>query len=481
MSIDAMLADAIALHQQGEIKEAEALYRNILFLAPQHPQAHNALGIALQQTGRADEAADSFRRALEIKPDYTAARGNLGAALLFLGRTGEAIECYGAAIAAEPANAEHHYNLGTALVGADRLEEAAASFAEAIALQPAHAGARNNLGVALKALGRLAEAEATFRQAVGLMPQDAQMHYNLSQVLLQRGQFQAGWREHEARFAANIAQARHQDLPAWRGEAADGKTILVWAEQGLGDSIQFCRYLPMLAERGAKVVFEVQAPLVRLMAALPAGITVVARDQPRPPADLQVALMSLPGLLGTDSVEAIPAAIPYLAADPAAIAAWAERLGPKTAARRIGLVWAGSPTHKDDRNRSLPLAVMSRLVAASAVEWISLQLGPAAEAWTEAGGQGLPSPLPAQADFADTAAIMANLDAVVAVDTAALHLAGAMGRPAFGLLPLAADWRWLVDRADSPWYPTLRLLRQDSRGDWNGVLARLAAALAGTA
>ncbi|TAN58536.1 MAG: tetratricopeptide repeat protein, partial [Magnetospirillum sp.] len=368
--MDSPLAAAIADHRRGLVREAEVQYRRILAEDPHCAEAHNALGIALQQQGRPAGAADCFRRAVAIKPDYASALGNLGAALKALGQGDAAISALERALALDPTNAEAHYNLASACHDDNRIERALIGYDRAIALNPDHAGAWNNRGIALKSLGRLDEALAAYSRSIAAQPDNPVVRYNHAQALLESGDFEHGWAEHEWRFAAGIAQARHPQRPRWRGEAPMGRTILVWAEQGLGDSIQFCRYLSPLSRRGARVVFEVQPPLERLCRSL-ADVTVVARGQPLPAYDLQVPLMSLPGLMGD-----VPPA-PYLSPEVAVAAAWGKALGPHLHPR-IALVWAGSPTHKDDRNRSLPVALLSALTAVAGAEIFSLQVGPAA-------------------------------------------------------------------------------------------------------
>jgi len=460
------LADAIARHRQGRVAEAEALYRQILADHPDLAEAHNALGIALKQMDRNAEALPCFRRALEAKPDYAAAQSNLGAAYQDLGNMADAIACYRAAMALDEESASAWHNLGSALLITGEMDEAAAMFERAVALRPDFAGAQNNRGVACKALGRAAEAAGAFVRAVEADPANPMQRYNLAHALLLTGDFERGWVEHEARFDAGIAQLRHATHPRWMSGDPAGKTILVWAEQGLGDTIQFSRYLPLLAQRGARVLLEVPQALVRLCRSLD-GVRVFARGEPLPFYDAQIPLMSLPHQFGT-TLSDIPATLPYLRAEQDLVADWGRRLGPAERPR-IGLVWAGSPTHKDDVNRSIAPQRLVPLLARSGVEWLSLQYGHEVTR-LPLGTTDLAAGL---RDFADTAAVICHLDLVIAVDTAVLHLAAALGRPAWGLLPFAPDWRWLLDRDDSPWYPGLRLFRQDHRGDWDGVVQRL--------
>ncbi len=458
-----LLAAAVGRHRQGQVLEAETEYRRIIALHPSFAEAHNALGIALQQQGRSEEAIQTFQQALSLKPDYAGARGNLGAALLALGRRDEAISVFEAALAQDPSSPDILYNLGWAMQEAGALEKSVALYGRAIALNPCHYAAYGNLGMALRASGRLNESLRAYEQAVALAKDQALIRYGYAQALLEAGDFDLGWREHEVRFTAGIAKLRHTHLPRWQGEDIAGRSILVWAEQGLGDSIQFCRYLPLLRQSGATVIFEVQEPLWRLCASM-TGINVIARGSPLPPADIQVPLMSLPLLLGQ---KPFTPPIPYLSCSEAKDAEWKLRLGARTRPR-VGLVWAGSPTHKDDHNRSLPLQVLHEILREPEVEFFSFQVGPAAAAFV--GMHDLSEHLN---DFADSAAAMCNMDLLIGVDTSVLHLAGALGCPAWALLPFASDWRWLHGRDDSPWYPSLRLFRQNRRQDWSSVIDRI--------
>ena len=458
--MDSPLAAAIALHRQGRLREAEAEYRRILAITPDLAEAHNALGIALQQQGKPAEAGDCFRRAVALKPDYAAAHGNLGAALNVLGETAPALAALEQAMLLAPESAEAHYNLACALQESGQLEPAIGLYERAIALNPRHAGAYNNLGIVQKSRGRLDEALAAYAASLALADNPV-VRYNHAQALLEAGEFQKGWAEHEWRFAAGIAQDRHTHLPRWAGEPLAGQRILVWAEQGNGDSIQFCRYLSLLTQTGAQVVFEVQPPVERLCRSLP-GVTVVARGQPLPlpPCQVQIPLMSLPAVLGACSWTG-----PYLSADPSEAASWEEKLGPRRR-RRIGLVWAGSPTHKDDHNRSIEVEMLLAALVKADADLFSLQVGPAARSDLA----GLTDLSPDLSDFASSAAALRQMDLVIAVDTAILHLAGALGLPVWGLIAFAPDWRWLHQGETSAWYPSLRLFRQPKPEDWLTVM-----------
>jgi hypothetical protein len=288
-----------------------------------------------------------------------------------------------------------------------------------------------------------------------------------------QGRYARGWAEHEWRwqYRSFPASPRHTDSPSWRGDALAGRRLLTWAEQGLGDTLQFVRYTRLLAQRGANVVLEVQPELLRLMRESLPEVEVVARGTVPRRFDLQAPLLSLPHLLDT-RVETIPADVPYLHAQPERVAAWAQRLGEPDGRLRVGLAWAGSPSFQNDRQRSLPVRHLAHLAEIPGVEWFSLQKNPAE-----------PPPLELSdwttelVDFADTAALMMHLDLVISVDTAVAHLAGALARPVWVLLPHPPDWRWFLDRTDSPWYPTARLFRQPRSADWSTVMHDLTAEL----
>jgi len=475
--------DAVGLYERGvaaaragEFARAEALLTEALSHCPDHAEALNALGIVHQRLGRPDAAVPLHRRAALLKPGYGAAHSNLGAALAGLGRDGEALAAYESAVVADPANAEAHYNRGILLHRQGRMEQAAEAYARALSHRAAYPEACNNLGIALRELGRLDPAIASYRAAIALAPGHAEAHHNLGMALLEAGDLAEGWVEHEWRLAVGVTEPRRFDRPRWRGGDIAGKTVLVWAEQGYGDTINFARYLPLVAARGARVVFEVHPPLRRLLAGID---RLVVRGEALPPFDLHAPLLSLPLLCGTRSIAAIPAAVPYLEADSALVAQWRERFR-GMARPLVGLAWAGNPEQHNDRNRSVPVAAVARWLRGlpspsqpskgGRGTIVSLQVGQAAP-------PGIVDVAPLLTDFAETAAAMRALDLVVTVDTSVAHLAGALAVPVWTLLCFAPDWRYFRTRADCPWYPTMRLFRQAAPGDWDGVLARVAAEL----
>jgi tetratricopeptide (TPR) repeat protein len=431
----------------------------------------------LFNAGRLDEARALGLELLRANADHFLALHLLGAIAVRAGRPDEAIDYATRALALKPADPEVLCNRGIAFRALDRIEEALADYDAVLAARPAFAAAHGLRGVALAALNRHEEAIASYSKALALDPKFAPARFNRALSELVLGDFERGLADFEARWGGSDTQIaqRSFDKPRWTGEALGGKTLLIHAEQGLGDAIQLCRYVPLAVERGANVVLEVQAPLKALFAQLPASV--IAMRDPLPPFDFHCPIMSLPLAFGT-RVESIPGNVPYLRAVPEDVARWSARLGARRSPR-VGLAWSGSTTLKNDRNRSIPL---SRFDAIRDGPWelIGLQ-----KELRDTDRPALAHRAPIAfygdelADFRDTAALIENLDAVVCVDTAVAHLAGAMGKPVHILLPFSPDWRWLLDRAESPWYPSAHLFRQERAGDWQGVIDRVAERIRG--
>jgi hypothetical protein len=425
-----------------------------------------------------DDAIAGYRREIANKP-LPEAYNNLGIALRDNGQLDEAIAAYRQAIAINPDLAEPHNNLASALLDKGRLDEAIDAFAKAISLNPTLAEVHNNLGVALAERGRLGEAIAAHRRAVALKPNLAKAHHRLGMALLTRGDFQEGWEEYEWRWKCEGVPLllRNFPQPQWNGEPLDGRTILLHAEQGFGDAIKFVRYVPLVAQRGGKIVIVCFAELEKLFRAMPGNWQIVAPGRPFPAFDLHAPFMSLPRVLGT-TLSNIPRNVPYLHADAEQVARWRQRLANLSPRLNVGLAWAGKPAQQNDRNRSINLAKFTPLGQVTGVRFFSLQKGtPAAQAKTPPTQMELVDWTEELKDFADTAALIANLDLVISVDTAVAHLTGALGKPIWTLLSFAPGWHWLLDREDSPWYPSMQLFRQTSVGDWDTVIARVAEAL----
>ena len=478
--VSAWQAGALQAIQAGRPAEGLELLRRVLRAAPS-AEAWSLHGAARQQLGDLSGAVASYQAALKLAPDHLPALGNLGFALNECGRFAEAEAILRRAIGLSPDFAAAWFNLGSVLVRQGRMVEAVDAYAAVLRLQPDNALALNAIGFPLQETGRMAEAERTLRAALRLAPDMPGAHYNLGMNLLLQGRYEEGWREYEWRWRVTppISAPRDFPQPLWDGQPS-GARVLLHAEQGLGDTIQFCRYVPLAAAR-ARVVLEVPAPLTRLLATLPGVETIVTQGEPLPDFDFHCPLLSLPHRFGT-TLETVPAAIPYLSAEPAGVARWRDRLAPLPG-RRVGLCWAGNPrahdlgAHAIDRRRSITLTSLAPLAALLNVSFVSLQKHPpVADA---------PPMLPLYDwtaelhDFADTAALVAALDLVISVDTAVAHLAGALGRPVWILNRFDTCWRWLTDRLDSAWYPTARLFRQARPGDWDSVVNDLATTLAG--
>ncbi len=467
----------LVLEEAGDLDGAEAALRRALALQPQFPEALYNLGNVQKRRGEVAAAIESYRQALALAPDFVDALGNLGAALFEADDIPAAADCYRRMLALGPTNPVAHNNLANVLVAAGDLGSAIDHYNRALALDPAYVSASANLGNALVEADDRPAATAAYDRALALAPDDPTARWGKALLRLLEGDFAAGWLLHEARWQAPGRRlARNFAEPQWRGEPLEGARILLHAEQGLGDTMQFVRYVPLVAARGGQVVLEVPPELLTLLSDTPGAAEVIPWGDPHDAVDWQCPLMSLPLAFGTD-VTTIPADIPYIAADPARVARWQDRLA-GFPGRRIGLVWAGRPSHKRDALRSLPLSALAPLAGTSGISFFSLQKGSAAGELTSApGGLNIIDLAGGLDDFTDTAAALSALDLVITVDTAVAHLAGALGRPVWLLLSRVPDWRWLLGRSDSPWYPTARLFRQASRGDWSGVAVAVAAAL----
>lgn len=467
----------VLLQQRGRPEEALASYEYALAGRYDHVEAHCNRGVVLQELGRPAEAVASYDRALAARPDYAEALSNRGNALKALGCFTEALASYDRALALRPDYPEALSNRGVVLQALHRFDEALANQDRALALDPDSASALNNRAGVLQELGRFDEALASYDRALALAPDYAEAGLNRALLLLLTARFAEGWPAYEGRRRTADWEPRRFTIPEWAGEDIAGKRLLLYAEQGFGDTIQFVRYARLAAARGAHVVLEVQPPLADLLAASGCADTVLAAGAPLPPVDLQCPLLSLPRLFAT-TIANIPAQIPYINPPPERIAAWAARL--PSDAPRVGLAWSGHRVNSKDHDRSIAFAQLAPLLAVPSVRFVSLHKDVrASDAEAFAGCGDIIDVRGELRDFADTAAAIANLDLVVTVDTAVAHLAGAMGKPVWILLPRVPDFRWLIDRADSPWYPSARLFRQTEAGDWDEVIARVAAALAG--
>jgi tetratricopeptide (TPR) repeat protein len=508
-NFDALHLYGVLMHQRGRHAEALASLDRALAVQPRHRAALKARARLHTLGGRLDKALADYQRlvplmpkdaetliergnihygrqcyqdaladydrAVALRPDFAPTHNNRGNTLRELGRFADARAALDRALALDPHYAEAFNNRGNALIELNRAAEALADYDRALALKPDFAFAHVNRGNALRYLGRPQEALASFDRAIALAPELADAHWNKALAYLAQGDFERGWSGYEWRWKRGVEIPRDFKQPQWRGGDLGGKTILLHAEQGFGDSIQMLRYLPLVAARAGRIVLELPDALIPLVAATD-NLTVLARGAPLPPFDLHCPLMSLPLAFST-RLDTVPAPVPYLHAPPERLTAWQARLA-EAPRPRVGLVWSGKPSHKNDHNRSIPLARLAPLLSVAGVRFVSLQ--------RDYRDADLPflSAAPimrldgALHDFADTAAAISHLDLVIAVDTAVAHLAGALGKPVWVVLSHIQDWRWLTGREDSPWYPTARLFRQSQAGDWDDVIARLAQTLA---
>jgi tetratricopeptide (TPR) repeat protein len=480
----------IALAAQGNQDAAIGCYRHAMRLKPTYPDAHNSLGIALMDLDRLDEAAVCCREALRLNPNFAEAHNSLGNVLERQGKIEEAVGCFRQAVRLKPKLAEALNNLGNALKRLGNFDEAVECYQEAVRIKPDYAEAYSNMGNVRVQMSQFDDAQACYDHALSLDAGHIDTHFNQSLLWLLLGNWEKGWTEYEWRWKTKSFPRYGFSQPRWDGSkaATTGRTILLLAEQGLGDTLQFVRYAPLVKERGAKVILQCQAPLLRLLADMPGIDQVVAQGTPLPAFDAYVPLLSLPGIFHT-SVESLPATDPYLQGKPELVEKWQRELAEADGVSRdsgkafkVGIAWQGNPIFRVDRHRSIPLARFGQLAKIEGVQLISLQKGPGTEQLRAAEGQfsvvNFGNRLDeASGPFMDTAALMKNLDLVISSDTAVPHLAGALGVPVWVALPVVPDWRWLLDREDSPWYPSMRLFRQTRLGVWDDVFDRIAEAL----
>ncbi len=469
-----------ALYARGLLGEALTSYQQALLLRPQHAETHNNLGVVLADQGRPAEAVPYYQQALALKSTYAEAHYNLGNAFKALQRLDEAVASYQHAIRHNPQFAPAYLNLGVALTAQGKPAEAVAAYRQAIQREPDMVQAHNNMGLALAHQNQLDEALACYARALQIQPDFADAHYNRALALLVRGDFAQGWPEYEWRWRLAEIPSRPFTQPRWDGSPLAGRTILLHAEQGAGDTIQFIRYAPLVQQRGGRVLLECPAALIPLLSTCRGIDQLIGRGTPLPAFDVHAPLLSLPGIFRT-SLATIPADIPYLATDPQQVERWRHQLE-GIREFKIGISWQGSPGYRWDRQRSFALAHLEPVARLIGVRLFSLQKGLGTEQLRDLPGWFPVTDLGGTLDentgaFVETAAVLKNLDLVITCDTALGHLAGALGVPVWIVLPFAPEWRWLLDRDDSPWYPTVRLFRQERLGDWDGVFARVAAEL----
>jgi tetratricopeptide (TPR) repeat protein len=505
---------ASALHGLGDLDDAVKAFEAALAIDSENPDCHDAYSVALRDTGDIAGAVRHSERAVGLRPNSSEFRNNLGVAFIELGRTNEAVTALEAASALNPKGAEilnnlgiaymgigdldksviHlqsalvlrndwadvHHNLGNALRRMNRLEDATPHFQRALKLDPDNYKIHGSYALALLTMNRPEDAIAAYQQALDLAPDEPELHKGLGIAQLMTGDMAQGWRNYEWRWRCAGFTERNFNSSRWRGQRIENATLLIHAEQGFGDSLQFCRYIPLARKlSGAKrVIVEVQRPLLRLLRCLVDDTCdIIARRDPIPAVDFDIPMLSLPGLFDT-TLDAVPADTPYLKNSEALERAWKKRVNAAAASpdiHKIGFVWSGNPNRQDDALRSCPIEEFARLWNVPDRAVYSLQVDAAPDALTQ-----FPHVVDFSreiSDFADTAALIQSMDLIITVDTAVGHLAGALGQPVWVLLGHAADWRYLQARADSPWYPTMRLFRQPTPGNWSAVIDDVRAAL----
>ncbi len=473
--VDALCNRGNALVDLQRLEEALINYDRALALNPNDAPTHNNRANVLWGLKRRDDALKGYDQALALKPDDLSILKDRGAALLFSNRNDEALACFDRALALKPDDPYLMFKRGSALAELYRHEEALTCFDQAFAVELGDADAFDDRGNVLAALQRHAEALASYDQALTMAPESPEIHWNRGITLLRLGQFEQGWKEFEWRCKLESSPVRQRGLvqPRWfGGEPIAGKTILLYSEQGYGDTIQFVRFVPLVAALGAKVILEVQPSLKNLLGDIDGASTVIGLGEELPPFDFHCPLLSLPLAFNT-RLETIPRPTPYLFAAKESVNAWNERL-PRSRVPLVGISWAGNPEFPADAPRTIGLRRLTPLLAVPGVQFVSIQKD------LREGDQELLRQNPHLVhlgdkldDFRDTAAIMSLLDLVISSDTGPVHLAGALGRPIWVLLQHSPDWRWLLDRDDSPWYPSARLFRQPKADDWQSVVDRL--------
>jgi tetratricopeptide (TPR) repeat protein len=461
------------LKNVGQNEEAAEEYRRALSLRENDPESWRGLGDSLFALDRFSESADAHRKAIEIKPDYVEAHNNLGMALSKLEYWDQAAAAFRAAIALRPEYPRAQHSLGIALKSLGQYDEAIACYRTALAQKPDFVDAWTNLGAALAATMDHAGALAAFDRALKIQPDNAQAHWSLALSLLASGDYSAGWPEYEWRWKTGDTALRPPNFPnpLWDGADPAGRRILIFVEQGFGDAIQFIRFIPQLLKLNGTFLMECPPELLTLFDRWP-DLQIIPRGQPLPEFDLHLPLLSIPRILGI-TLQNLPGEIPYLFADTTKIEKWKQRVGSGKQVN-IGLVWAGNPQHRQDRSRSANLAAFAPLASIDGLRFFSLQKGEAAaQAENPPAGLTLIDHAGELHDFSDTAAFVSALDLVISVDTSIVHLAGAIGKPVFLLLAFSPDWRWMIGRSDSPWYPSVRLFRQPKPGDWAPPIAEI--------
>jgi tetratricopeptide (TPR) repeat protein len=461
-----------ALKNTGRIEDAKPAYTTAISQKADYAEAYYNRAIVWDEIGNSEAAQVDYKKAIDLKAEYLDAKIGLGALLNKVGEHEESLAYFEQVLTIDAKNMAALNNRGNVLEELGRLDDALESYDLALKISPTNADILVNKGNVLKDLRRIDEAFELYNKAVDVAPQSAKAHYNRGLSCLMTGDLEKGWDDYQWRWqnTALSMQRPVTDKPVWDGTDLNGKTILLYPEQGKGDEVQFARYIPLVAERGGRVVLWASRPMLRLLSGVSGAAIVCDTLEGAGSYDCHASLMDLPGIFRT-SLETIPNETPYLNLENDLLDIWSGRLGPKENLR-VGLVWAGNPAHKNDRNRSIDLELFQPLSEIKELSLFSLQVGQSEKAAIVLGSSVRELEKEIK-DFADTAAAISALDLVISVDTAVAHVAGALGKPVWTLLPFIPDWRWLLDRDDSPWYPSMRLFRQDRPGDWSGVITNV--------
>jgi tetratricopeptide (TPR) repeat protein len=480
LELDSRDADAnhllgLALHQSGNDEQAIPLFKRALMASPRNPFCHANLAELWRKQGKTENALECYRNVLSINPHDMAIRHLMGEALAKLERNAEAVAEYEKIIASGKATSATYWGMSEVLRQVDRMDDAVAAARKAIELDPNSDGAWHAYGWNLVRTGKVRESLPCFERAIQLNSKKPLLYWRRGWARLLLGDYERGWPDYETRWDDEEIQLKdRRPFPGliWRGDDVNGKTVFVHMEQGAGDALQFLRYVPMIQERGGRVVLECYKDLAPLIARSIPGLELrTDPSQPPPQYDFHVPLLSLPYAFKT-TLATVPAKVPYLHADPVAVEVWRARLAEKPGLK-IGLTWSGNPKHKNDRHRSIKLAQLGALKDIAGIQLVSLQKGPGSEQIAQVPELNLLNWTDELKNWDDTAALASALDVIITVDTSVAHLAGALAKPTWMLLPFAPDFRWIIDREDTPWYPTMRLFRQQKFNDWQPPLAKL--------
>jgi tetratricopeptide (TPR) repeat protein len=479
-NIDALYFLGVILQHKKDYDSAISSYRKTLHLNPHNPDVYYNLGLIFQDKAEADEAIKCYRQAIKLKPNFADVYYNLGLIFQDNAEADNAIANYKIFLQFNSKDADAYLNLGHAYQMKGQLDEAITYFQKAIQFNTDLPEAYCNLGSAFRDKVQPEVAIPYYQKAIQLYPDFADAHWGLARSLLLAGNFNQGWKEYEWRWKSTDYlkySCFHRPVnftqPILNGSDIAGHTVLIYAEQGLGDEIQFVRYAPLVAQHGAKVIIECHKELSTLLQPIESVKHVIVQGEPLPDFDVQCPLLTLPLVFNT-TLENIPAKVPYIFVNPVLRQGWKDKIQQDNSKMKVGLVWNGNPKNKNDMNRSIPFSKISQFIHCSDITFYSLQKGNAAEqSRNRPLGMKLVDLSEEINNFSDTAAIIENLDLTISVDTSVAHLAGALGKPIWTLIPFAPDWRWMLNREDSPWYPTMRLFRQLSPGDWESVIFRV--------